>query len=305
MTFKQERVSFKSKGLNVVAFLNIPEEMKGNMPALVCVHPGSSCKDQTAGIYAQKMAEEGYVTIAFDATYQGESEGEPRYLEDPSSRVEDISAAVDYLTTLNFVDNERIGVLGLCAGGGYAVNAAMAEKRIKAVGTVVGANLGRVYREIGGNALENLIAVGNQRTIEANGGESLIVNWVPGSKTDLVTAGIEDIDFHEAVDYYRTDRGESCNSPNKLKFTSFGKMLTFDAFHLADVLLTQPLQMVVGDVQGAFGSFRDGQELYEKAASEIKDLYILEGVSHYDLYDRPEPVKAAVEKLVDFYKNNL
>ncbi|WP_349946003.1 alpha/beta hydrolase [Lacrimispora sp. BS-2] len=109
----------------------------------------------------------------------------------------------------------------------------------------------------------------------------------------------------EAVDYYTTPRGQCPNSPNMLKFTSLASVLGFDAFNLAETLLIQPLQIIIGNKQGAFGSFRDGHEFYNRAASNKKDLFILEGESHYDLYDQPEPVRQAVEKLVVFYKENL
>ena len=305
MKVTKKAVYFPASGHNVAGILNVPEnaETKKN-PALVCVHPGSSCKEQTAGIYAEKMAENGYVTIVFDASCQGESEGEPRFAENPAQRVEDIRCAVDYLTTLDFVDENRIGVLGVCAGGGYAVNAAMTERRIKAVGTVVGANIGRVQRQ-SGDPIQALEAVAAQRTIEARGGESMITNWIPHNHEEREAAGINDIDIVEAVDYYTTPRGQQPGSPNKLKFTSLDAVLGFDAFHLIDVLLTQPLQIIVGDKQGAFGSYKDGHELYERAASQKKDLMVLEGVSHYDLYDRPEPVAKAVEKLTAFYNENL
>ncbi|GAA0856229.1 MULTISPECIES: alpha/beta hydrolase [Clostridium] len=305
MLVNKKNVKFNARGLKVAGILNIPEnaEDKKN-PAIVCVHPGSSCKEQTAGIYAEKFAELGYVTIVFDASYQGESEGEPRYIEDPSARVEDIRSAVDYLTTLDFVDENRIGVLGVCAGGGYAVNAAMTERRIKAVGTVVGANIGRVNRE-SSDPIKTLEAIAEQRTAEARGAERMITNWIPRNQEEREQAGITDIDIVEAVDYYTTSRGQSPNSSNKLNFISLDAVIGFDAFHLADELLTQPLQIIVGSVQGAFGSYRDGHELYNKAASKKKDLFIVEGASHYDLYDREEPVRKAVEKLEAFYKENL
>ncbi|GIP28614.1 alpha/beta hydrolase [Paenibacillus sp. J23TS9] len=303
MTVTKQNVRFNAQGLQVAAILNTPEHAGEKNPAIVCVHPGSSCKDQTAGIYAEKLAELGYVTIAFDASFQGESEGEPRYAEYPAARVEDIRCAVDYLTTLDHVDENRIGVLGVCAGGGYAVNAAMTERRIKAVGTVVGANIGRVNRE--GDPIKVLEAIAQQRTAEARGAESMVTQWIPSNQAEREKAGMTDIDLVEAVDYYTTPRGQSPNSPNKLKFTSMGSVIGFDAFHLAESLLTQPLQIIIGDVQGAFGSCKDGHELYNRAASEKKDLFVIEGASHYDLYDRPEPVNKAVEKLGAFYKENL
>lgn len=306
MSVTKKIVKFNAHGLQVAGILNLPEnaEKKKQNPAIVCVHPGSSCKDQTAGIYAEKLAEIGYVTIAFDASYQGESEGEPRFIEDPAVRVEDIRCAVDYLSTLDFVDKNRIGVLGVCAGGGYAVYAAMTERRIKAVGTVVGVNIGRSYRETL-NSIPTLEAIGQQRTAEASGAEPMITNWIPKNQEEREQAGINDIDIVEAVDYYTTSRGQSPNSPNKLRFTSLASVLGFDAFNLVETLLTQPLQIIVGSKQGVFGSYKDGHELYNRAASEKKDLYVLEGVSHYDLYDQPEPVRLAVEKLHSFYKENL
>lgn len=305
MAITKKMVKFNVHGHKAAGILNLPEngETRKNA-ALVCVHPGSSCKEQTAGIYAEKMAEKGYVTLVFDASFQGDSEGEPRFTESPSARVEDIRCAVDYLTTLEFVDENRIGILGVCAGGGYAVNAAMTERRIKAVGTVVGANIGRVQRE-SGDPIQALEAIARQRTQEARGAESLITNWIPHNQEEREAAGITDIDIVEAVDYYTTERGQHKNSPNKLKFTSLDEVLGFDAFHLVEVLLTQPLQIIVGDKQGAFGSYRDGQELYQRAASKKKDILVLENVSHYDLYDQPEPVAKAVEKLAAFYGENL
>ena len=305
MKVMKKAVTFRSGGHMAAAILNIPDQAEGKKnPAIVCVHPGSSCKEQTAGIYAEKLAENGYVAIVFDASCQGESEGEPRFAEIPAQRVEDIRCAVDYLTTLDFVDEDRIGVLGVCAGGGYAVNAAMTERRIKAVGTVVGVNIGRSQRETC-DPIPTLEAVARQRTEEARGAESMITNWIPHNKEELEAAGITDIDIVEAVDYYTTPRGQQPGSPNKLKFTSLDAVLGFDAFNLADILLTQPLQIIVGDKQGIFGSYRDGLALYERAASQKKDLLVLEGVSHYDLYDQPEHVAKAVEKLTAFYHENL
>jgi fermentation-respiration switch protein FrsA (DUF1100 family) len=299
-------VTFKNGSHMVAGSLFFPAgfDEKQTYSALICIHPGSSCKEQTSGIYAEKMAERGFVTLAFDASYQGGSGGEPRFAEYPAARVEDVRCAVDYLVTLPYVDEERIGVLGVCAGGGYAVNSAMTERRIKAVGAVAGVNIGRCERQ-SVDPIATLEAVGKQRTAEARGAAPLIVPWIPGSQAEREQAGLTDIDIVEAVDYYTTPRGQQPGSPNKMYFVSMAHMLAFDAFYLAEELLTQPLQIIVGDKQGAFGSYRDGNELYKRAASQEKDLYVLEGVSHYDLYDRPGPVSKAVDKLDAFYKKYL
>ncbi len=307
MSVTTTQVQFRAHGLQVAAILNMPTSTEGekkSYPAIVCVHPGSSCKDQTAGMYAKKLAEQGYVTIAFDASYQGESEGEPRFAEYPAARVEDIRCAVDYLATLDDVDMERIGVLGVCAGGGYAVHAAMTERRIRAVGTVVAINIGRGYRGEG-DPIQILEAVAQQRTAEARGAEPLVTNWIPTSHAEREAAGMNDIDLVGAVDYYTTARGQHPNSPNQLRFTSVDAIIGFDAFHMVDSLLTAPLQIIIGSVKGAYGSYGDGIELYERAASVNKDLFIIEGTSHYDLYDQPEPVNQAVDTLTTFYKEFL
>ncbi|NIG54408.1 alpha/beta hydrolase [Chitinophaga sp. Cy-1792] len=300
-----QAVKFKNRTWDMAGNLFLPSnfDQTKKYAAIVCVHPGSSVKEQTAGIYAAKLAAEGFVTLSFDASFQGESGGEPRYIEDPAMRVEDIHAAVDYLTTLHYIDENRIGVLGVCAGGGYAANAAMTERRIKAVGTVAGANIGRLYRE--GNPIQTLEAIAQQRTAEARGAEPMITSWIPNTPEEAQAAGVKDIDVLQAVDYYRTPRGQYPTACNKLRFISMANIMTFDAFHLAEKLLTQPLQIITGSVAGAFGSAKDGQELFERAASKQKDLYVIEGASHYDLYDGPEYVAQAVDKLVPFYKENL
>lgn len=297
-------VTFRNRTWDVAAELHFPSGFseKRKYPAIVCAHPGSSCKGQTAGLYAAKLAEQGFVTIAFDASFQGESGGEPRHIEDPATRVEDIRCAVDYLVTLPYVDEEKIGVLGVCAGGGYAVNAAMTEHRIKAVGTVVGANIGRLYRSYG--AVPMLENIGKQRTAEARGAEPLVTTWIPNSPAEREQAGMNDVDLVEAVEYYRTPRGQNACAPNKLRFTSLASVLAFDAFHLVEELLTQPIQIITGDVAGGFGSMQEGRELYERVKSE-KDLFVVPGATHYDLYDRPEPVATAVAKLAPFYNKHL
>lgn len=149
MACEPKPVSFKNRDLDIAGQLRLPNgfDDKKSYAALVIVTPGSSVKEQIGAVYGSKMADRGFVTLTFDPSYQGESGGEPRDLEDPAARVEDVRCAVDYLMTLPYVDEERLGVLGVCNGGGYAVNAAMTEHRFKAVGTVVAVNMGRAWRQ--------------------------------------------------------------------------------------------------------------------------------------------------------------
>ncbi|MCX4095572.1 alpha/beta hydrolase [Nocardia sp. alder85J] len=306
-----ETIRFANRNLEVAADLRFPADFDPakKYPAIVCGHPISSCKEQTSGsIYGERLAEIGYVTLAFDASYQGASSGEPRFLEDPATRVEDFKCAVDHLVTLPYVDEERIGVLGICGGGGYAVNAAMTEHRFKAVGTVVAANYGRLMREGDFSpkaAIATLEAIGKQRTAEARGGEPAITTYIPMTVAEREQAGLTDVDIVNAVEYYRTDRGQSAGAPNQLRFSGLSAAVGFDAFHLTEHLLTQPLQIIVGDVPGAFGSYRDGFELYGRAASADKNLLVVPGASHYDLYDRKEYVDQALERLQAFYAEHL
>ncbi|MGV6873828.1 alpha/beta hydrolase [Pseudochelatococcus sp. B33] len=304
-------VTFKNKTWDVAANLHLPngfDESK-KYPAIVVAHPISSCKEQTAAIYAAKLAELGHVCLAFDASTQGASGGLGRYLEDPATRVEDFRCAADYLVTLPYVDDNRIGVLGICGGGGYAVSAAMTERRFKAVGTIVGANYGRLCREgdlSADAAIEALEGISAQRTAEARGAEPALTTYIPQSRAQLESYGITDVDVIEAVDYYTTPRGQKPGSPNKLNVVSTGAAFTWDAYHLAEKLLTQPLQIIVGGGKaGAFGSYRDGFELFNKARSKKKSILIVPGATHYDMYDKPDCVDQAVAKLKEFYGENL
>jgi fermentation-respiration switch protein FrsA (DUF1100 family) len=151
-------------------------------PAIISAHPIGSCKEQTSGnVYGSALAKAGFVVIAFDASFQGASGGEPRSIEDPTLRVEDFRHVSDYLVTLSYVDEDRIGVLGICGGGAYSINAAMTERRIKAIGTVTGANYGRLMREEFSNyhPIAALEAMAKQRTAEARGGELHVDDLLP------------------------------------------------------------------------------------------------------------------------------
>lgn len=277
-------------------------------PAVISAHPIGSCKEQTSGnVYGKAIAEAGFVVIAFDASFQGASGGEPRYLEDPTFRVQDFSYVVDYLITLPYVDDERIGVLGICGAGGYSVNATMTERRIKAVGTVTGANYGRLMQEAftGYDPIAAMEAMAAQRTAEVKGAQLRVDDLLPESPVKATELGITEIDTFEATEYYRSDRGRAPHGVNRALFSRQSTAVGWDAFNRVEKLLTQPLCIVVGDKPGAFGAYRDGYELLRRAASKDKQIVVAEGWSHYDLYDKPEPVKIALDALIPFFQKNL
>lgn len=304
-----ERISFKNRDFDIAGHLHLPAgfDATKSHAALVLATPGSSVKEQIGVIYAEKLAESGFVALTFDPSYQGESGGQPRDLEDPAARVEDIRCAVDHLMTLPFVDEERVGLLGICAGGGYAINAALTEHRFKAVGTVVATDVGRAFRQMQPrqDLLDKLQEVGRQRTAEARGGERRRDPWIPDTLKEAQAAGITDPDVLESVRFYRESRYSHPNSSNRLLFTSFGQLLSFDAFNLVPQLLTQPLQVVVGGRRGITGQYEDGQRLFDLSPSIEKDFFAVEGAGHYDMYYKPEYVNPAIDRLVPFFGKHL
>ncbi|MFM4954074.1 alpha/beta hydrolase, partial [Aeromonas dhakensis] len=150
------------QGITMAAIVHFPPHFdeRKQYPAVVVSHPGGGVKEQTAGLYASKLAEQGLVAIAFDRSYQGESSGEPRQLENPHVSSEDVSAVVDYLTTLPYVDENRIGAMGICAGAGYSANAAIQDRRIKALGMVSAVNIGQMFRNGWDNSVKDADAMG-------------------------------------------------------------------------------------------------------------------------------------------------
>ena len=237
----------------------------------------------------------------------GASGGEPRFIEDPTLRVQDFSYVIDYLVTLPYIDEDRIGVLGICGGGGYAVNATMTERRIKALGTITGANYGRLMLESFTNydPIGALEAMATQRTAEARGAALRVDDLLPPSPEEATKLGLTEIDVYEATEYYRTPRGQQPHGLNRALFSHQATAVGWDAFHRAEVLLTQPMMIIVGSKPGAFGAYRDGFEIIRRAASTDKELVVVEGFSHYDLYDQPEPVGQALAKLIPFYTKHL
>ncbi|HEL3180548.1 TPA: alpha/beta hydrolase [Stenotrophomonas maltophilia] len=304
-----QSVKIKTTYWDIAADLQFPPNFdeKKKYPAIISAHPIGSCKEQTAGnVYGKALAEAGFVVIAFDRSTQGQSGGEPRYIEDPALAVEDFSRVMDYLATLPYVDIDRVGALGICGGGGYAINATMIERRIKALVSITGVNYGRLCREgfSGFDPIGQMEAVAKQRTAEARGEALKVDLFVPPSMDAVAQAGITDVDVLGATDYYR-NRCVNDNAGTRALFSHRAASAAWDAFHLAETPLTTPMMVVVGDKPGGFGAYRDGLEIYARAASKVKELVVVEGASHYELYDQPAPVGQALAKLIPFYQQNL
>lgn len=302
-----KRISFKNRTIEVVGNLHLPPgfDESRSYPAIVLVTPGSSVKEQIGAIYAERLAAKGYLVLTFDPSYQGESGGEPRDLEDPDARIEDIRCAVDYLMTLPYVGKERVGLLGICAGGGYAINAALTERRFKAVETVVANDIGEALRRLLPDYRQTLMDVAAQRTAEARGAVPRRDPWIPDNLKNAEEAGITDPDVLEAVKFYRESQYRHPNSTNRLLFVSYGNILSFDAFGLVSDLLVQPLQVIVGGRRGTTGQYEAGERLYERSPSSEKHFLAVEGAGHYDMYYKPEYVGQAVENLAQFYSKHL
>ncbi len=305
MNSVKNAVTFRNGPITMAANLFVPSgfDPLGSYAAVVIVHPGGGVKDQTASLYAKRFAEHGFVALAADASYQGDSSGEPRSLEDPSARVEDARAGVDYLQSLDFIDADRIGAWGICAGGGYAVNATTTDHRIKAVGMVSGANIGTSWRRgwcgtgADSDALAALEAAAQQRTAEVAGAEVAFASFFP-AQIDGDTLP----DLVQAHDYYLTPRGTHPNVTNQYPLTkSLSKIIGFDAFYLVEDLLTQPILMVAGSEAG---SLWHSTELHSRARGD-KKLVIVGGATHMDFYDVPKYVDIAVAEAVAFFEKNL
>lgn len=305
-----QTVRYPNLGWDTAADIYLPPGFDSNKkyPAIVSTHPIGSCKEQTAGnVYAKGLSEAGFVVLVHDASFQGASGGMPRFIEDPAIRVSDIRIAVDYLQSLPYVDAERIGAIGVCGGGAYTVHAGITDHRLKALVSITGVNYGRLIRE--GFAqfkpLELAQGIAQMRTAQAQGAARDAANLLPDSVDAARKAGTTDIDVLEATDYYKTARGQQPNGATSQLMSFSGAAMGWDAFLHAEVLLTQPLMVVIGDKPGGFGAYRDGWEIYSRAASQDKHIVVAEGWSHYDLYDKSEPVAIAMAQVVPFFQQRL
>ena len=306
----QISVTFSSSGPDVVGDLHLPRSPRprAGHPVVVVATPGSSVRGQIGANYATRLAERGWAALTFDPSHQGQSGGYPRDLEDPARRVDDLRCAVDFLTTCEHADAARVALLGVCAGGGYAVQAAKTDHRIRALATVVGINIGRAWRQAHAAApggIESLLReVATQRTLEARGGTLRREPWIPDTPDAARQAGITDPDVLAAVDFYRTPRGHDEHSTNRLLFTSNAALLAFDPFHLVEELLAQPVMVVVGSRRASTGSTEDGHELAARAA-HAEPLVTIDGGAHYDMYDHPGRLEEATDRLSSFFARHL
>jgi fermentation-respiration switch protein FrsA (DUF1100 family) len=300
-------VEFPNREIKLAGNLYFPAnfDKSKKYAAIIVGHPAGGVKEQTAGLYSQKLAEKGFVALAFDAAYQGASGGEPRGLDDPAIRVEDFRAAADFMSNYASIDPNRIGGLAICGGVGFMLNAAQTDHRFKAVAGISGVDLGRLRREgLNGslsleNSLKRLDELAKQRTIEAAGGELRYNNFVPASEADIPADA--PAMYREGWEYYRTARAQHPNSDNKYLFTSLDKLIPFTAFDHLDWISPRPLLLIAGSKADSKYFSDDAMKL----AKEPKELFKVEGASHIDLYDKPEYVRPIVDKLTDFYGKNL
>lgn len=297
-----KKISFMNHDIKLAGIINFPSDFDGEKryPALVITHPDGSVKEQTAGIYAQMLAGKGYVTLVFDASYNGESTGTPHSYIDPAIRVEDISCAVDYLTTLPYVDRGRIGGVGICAGGGYMIAAAQTEKRLKAIGTVVAVDLGLGLRGDDKEARIKLLEeVGEERTKIANGAKpSYYDNIAP---SDEAATQYPEFSLFRESRYYYTQYAPNPRAGIKIPVISRGKILGFTAMALIPDLLSQPLLMISGSKADTLGMSQYAVQL----SGEFGELYVVNGATHIDLYYKENYMQEAVDKLAEFYERNL
>ena len=302
-----EKVQFNNNGVVLAGNLYRPADFDKarTYPAISVAHPWGGVKEQTASIYARRLAEKGFITLAFDASHYGESGGEPRYYENPSERVEDIRCAVDYLSSRPDVDADNISALGICAGGGYTIAAASTDARIKAVTGVSTYDIGDAARsglkDVWPTTPDGLRAtlkdIGQQRTKEARGEEPRITKLLPTERP-----GNDAPQFlQDAYDYYNTKRGGHANATGNFRYVSTLRQLEFYPFAMIEFISPRPLLLIAGSkAQTLYFS----QRAYE-LAKDPKELYVIDGAKHFDLYDKEPYVTESVDKLAQFFHKNL
>jgi len=299
-------VTYKLNGIDIAANVYTPANYDASKkyPAVIVAHPNGGIKEQTAGLYAQRLAETGYITIAADASYQGASGGEPRHTDKPQFRTEDIHGMADYIAGYAGVDPARVGALGICGGGGYILKAAQSDKRLKAVATLSMFNSGEVRRNGFQNSQlstieQRLKQASDARAQEAAGGEikysgvaSITDEEIAKTPTDLYREGFEY--------YYRTHAHP--NSTFLYTTSSLMDLMTWDATNGIE-LINQPLLMMAGSK--ADTKYMTDEAFPKAKNAKNKELFLIDGATHIETYWKKEYVAKAVNKLVDFYHQNL
>ena len=301
-----QKVTFTNLyGMKVAGNLFVPKNLDKSKkhPAIIVGHPMGAVKEQSANLYAQKMADQGYVTISFDMSFWGDSEGQPRNSVSPDIYADDFSAAVDYLDTLSYVDRENIGVIGICGSGSFAVSEAKIDPRLKAIATVSMYDMGSANR----NALHHSQTLEQRKQIIADAARQRDVEYAGGQRA--YTSGTVDTAAEatspiakEFYDFYRTSRGSVGDIKKHTThptLTSNAKFMNFYPFNDIETISPRPLLFIAG--QEAH-SLEFSEDAYAKAA-EPKELYIIPNAGHVDLYDRTDLIPFA--KLTDFFSKYL
>ncbi|MBT2766261.1 alpha/beta hydrolase [Stenotrophomonas sp. ISL-67] len=304
-----ERVSFRNQyQMEVVGTLYRPRGLPrdGRAPAVVVGHPMGAVKEQSSQLYAQKLAEQGFVTLAIDLSFWGESAGAPRHLVSPEIYADDISAAVDFLSTQSFVDPDRIGGLGICGSGSFVISAAKIDPRIRAIATVSMYDMGAAVRQGLNNTQslqqrkEMIQAATQQRLVEFNGGQAV---YVPGTVNKL-GADTPEVQ-REFYDFYRTPRGayaaegERSEWTTQPLFSSLVKFINFHPFNDIETISPRPMLFISGDAAHS----REFSEDAYRRAGRPKEVYWVKGAGHVDLYDRIHLIP--FDKLTTFFQHGL
>lgn len=299
-------VKYKLNGLDIVANVYTPANFdpKQNYAAVVVAHPNGGVKEQTAGLYAQRLAELGYVTIAADAAYQGGSGGQPRSVDMPANRIEDIHGMADFITSHPGVDAGRLGLLGICGGGGYSLAAAKSDKRFRSVATLSMFNSGRVRRN---GFADSQLATVQQRLKQASdaraqqmaGGKILYSG--DADMTDAQIAALPFEMYRQGYEYYWRTHAHP-GSTFKYTTSSLLPLMRWDADDQIQ-LIEQPLLMIAGSKAD---SLYMTEEAFAKATgAKNKELFKVEGATHIETYWVPKYVEAVVSKLTPFYARYL
>lgn len=302
-------ITYELNGITIAANVYTPAgyDPSGKYPAVTVAHPNGGVKEQVAGLFAQKLAEAGYITVAADAAFQGESGGLPRHTDIPFFRTEDIHGMVDLLSIYPGVDVNRIGMLGICGGGGYTLNAAKSEKRIKSVATLSMFNTGRVRREgymssqIGDIQARLKQASEARAEVVANGSEASSGTVDFDALTDEAIEAIANDLYREGMKYY----GKTHRHPNStFEYTrsSLTELMTWDATDNLK-LINVPLLMMAGSVADSLYLTEDAIE--KATGTNDKELYLIPGAFHIQTYYVPEYVEQEVNKLKEFFGRTL